>query len=310
MQPGMRRTLSCTFTLAAALAPATASAGSAAEQVAADLETTLAYLPALRESPAERLYGGEGSAAECKKAVAKGQKAGLKDTDRIYAWRFRELEDDVHFDDDREPYLELGEIATLCDEYDLLRKMVPAAGMQAELLEQVTIYAQQDPKDLAADLGQQFVAKGQKCVEVTDQAIRDGAPGDRRTRIGTLELTLAEGRAQICEAAIAFGGKFAGDIKAAKQAEFDRVAAKYKKVGIKGDKLKVFVENDNIDWMTKGCQTLTDLKKLAKAKKLFQWWDAPDGTITIRTYTFKGNKVKSIKNKQYAFPEHAYKGCK
>lgn len=305
----MPRTLSCSLVLAAALVPASASAD-AAEQVAAGLDTTLLYLPALRESPAERMYGNEGSVKECRAAVAAGRKAGLADGDRIYAYQFRELEDDVHFDKDREPYLELGQIGALCDEYDQLRKMVPAAFAQQETLQHLEIYRNIAPKDLGSDMGAQLAAQGEACLAETDKAIAAGAPGDRKSKIGTLELTLTEGKTQICQPMIEFGAKTAVDVKAAKQAEFDRIAAKYKKVGIKGEKLQAFVENDNSDWLTKGCATLRDLEKLAKAKKLYQWWEGADGTITIRTYTFKGNKVKSIKNKVFSHPELAYRGCK
>jgi len=306
----MPRTLTCSLTLLAVLVPASALAG-AAEQVADDLDNTLAYLPALRASPAERLHGVEGNAAECRKAIAAGKKAGLKDGDRIFSFRFRELEDEVHFDDDREAYLELGEIGPLCDEYELLQKMVPAAGLQQETLQSLDIYQNIAPKDLGADMGQQLVAQGEACLATTDQAIAAGAPADRKSRIGTLDLTLTEGKTQICQAMIDFGAKAAGDIKAAHQAEFDRIAAKYKQAGIKGARLELFVESDNGDWLTKGCETLRDIKKLAKAKKLHQWWEAPDGTVTIRTYTFKGNKVKSIKNKAYRDADAAYaRGCK
>jgi hypothetical protein len=200
--------------------------------------------------------------------------------------------------------------ATLCDEYAELVAMAPAAAKQKATAISLRLYGDTDPASLGDGMGEVFVDDGKACVAETEKALKAGAPADRATTIDGRELTLAEGKTQICEAMIAFGEKLTGDIADAHAAARAEVAAKYEAVGIKGARLELFIEYDDVYWRGKGCERVTDLKKLAKAKALFHWLENADGTHTIRKYTFKGNKVKSVKDRTYLTEARAWKGCK
>ena len=304
----MRSKVFSTVLLAAAIVPAVARAD-AAQEVADGVEYVATWMPSLRESPASRLYGSHDPADGCRKAVAKGKKAGLGDDAKIFSRSFVGW-DETHYDGEHNAYLELGELGAICDEYAELLLMIPAAGAQEDTAKSLKIYSTVAPGDLGADMGEQMVKAGKDCMAATDKAIKAGAPADRKTLINDESLSLSEGREQICQAMIDFGGRLSGDIKDAHAKAYEEIAAKYKKVGVKGEKLDLFVEYDNTYWLGKGCEKVMDVKKQAKAKKLHQWWDNPDGTVTIRTYTFKGNKIKSVKNKVFTLAENAYKACK
>src|SRR5262245_34017996 len=101
--------------LAAAVAPAVARAD-AAQEVADGLEYVTKWMPALRESPASQFWTTHDPADACRKAIAKGKKAGLADDAKIYSSQFSGW-DEAHYNADHEAYLELGELGAVCDEY-------------------------------------------------------------------------------------------------------------------------------------------------------------------------------------------------
>ncbi|HTJ41889.1 MAG TPA: hypothetical protein VL463_07315, partial [Kofleriaceae bacterium] len=114
-----------------------------------------------------------------------------------------------------------------------------------------------------------------------------------------------------CDAYVAWSKRLAQATAADDAAKAKAREAKYTSVGVGGEKLKLFLEYDDVYWRTSPkCETEDDPKQLAKAKQLFQWLDNADGTVTIRKYQFAGNKVAKISNKTFTTAEKAYKGCK
>jgi hypothetical protein len=198
----------------------------------------------------------------------------------------------------------------LCDEYATRAAIWPAAAKQHATSSSLGSYSQVDPADFGDGMGQGFVDDGKACHAATDAAIAAGAPDDVAVVIDGVSRTLAQGKVEICDAMVAFGQRLIGDIAAAHAAARAEIAAKYEAVGVKGQRLELFIEYDDVYWRGKGCERITDLKKLARAKVLFHWLENSDGTHTIRKYTFKGNKVKSIKDRTYATEARAWKGCK
>lgn len=150
----------------------------------------------------------------------------------------------------------------------------------------------------------------QACLDAIDVLDKQGK--------ATVELdgdktpTLAEAR-ETCTAALADAQKFESTVVGREQAEHDAVEAVYKKVGIKGKRLELFVYYGMPEggyFLAKGCKSyVTTAKGLKKAKKLFQWLEADDGTITVRTYSFKGDSYK-VSEVQYLTQSSAYRGCK
>jgi hypothetical protein len=103
--------------------------------------------------------------------------------------------------------------------------------------------------------------------------------------------------------------KYGDYVNRSGQQNFDKLAEKYRALGVAGDRLELFVEYDDVSFLGKKCVGIDDIKKLVKAKAVYQWLDNSDGTITIRKYTFKKNKYK-VSEKTYLTEAKAYKGCK
>lgn len=150
-----------------------------------------------------------------------------------------------------------------------------------------------------------WIAAGEACAKAV--AAVDGSAS---VTIAGVETTFAEAGATYCQTQIDWG-KAADALVDEWERELRlEKGQKYIDAGIKGERLELFIEYDSVYWMGKNCETIYDVAVLKKAKKLFQWLVNSDGTHTIRTYTFKGNKVKSVKDRTYPTEAKAYKGCK
>ena len=162
------------------------------------------------------------------------------------------------------------------------------------------------------DFGKGLVTRGEACRAMVDQAIKGGADGDLALKLNVMDepvVSLNAGRKAYCDGLIDYGKNLKAKIAEAKAARRAAIAKKYEAAGIKGDRLELFIEYDDVSWRGKGCEIVDDLAVLAKAKKLYQWLENADGTDTIRTYTFSGDKYK-VSDKRYKKEKDAYKGCK
>jgi hypothetical protein len=302
-----------TFVLAclAMAVPAAAHANEdAARKAGSDLDVYFSYLSALRDD-ASRYHGTPlKPAKDCHAVIATARKAGVGNADKIYNSSLRSL-DEVSYDKDKNGYVTLAEAEELCTSYGKWLLIIPGAGAQKEAWEQWSAFRDQDPATIGAGTEKKLADQGKACVKATDAAIAAGAPSDWKTTIGDRRVSLAEGKTEICQAVIDLGASFAGKTGAQDRAKEDEIRQRYVKAGIKGARLELFVKYDNTRWMAKGCKIIyDDLKVLKKATALFQWWENADGSHTIRKYTFKGDKVTSVKDKTFATSAKASKGCK
>ncbi len=153
--------------------------------------------------------------------------------------------------------------------------------------------------------------KPQACLDALAAMKQAGKSDDDTIKLYTGEVTIAEARAA-CEKLLAETQAFEGAVTGREQAERAEIEAIYKKAGIKGKRLELFVKYgkpDNGGWLARGCTAfVTDVKKLKKAKKLFHWFEN-DGGYVVRTYTFKGNSYK-VSEKTYLTQAKAYRGCR
>lgn len=202
----------------------------------------------------------------------------------------------------------------LCAAYEARRMLAvtlyPEMSNLDGFISTLDLKAHMKPGELGDDWWKGPVDKGTQCGALVDKLVAAGAPTD--LAVGwrqTHKWTLAEYKQNVCQALLDWGNELKTGIGAAKQADRDKIAAKYKAHGIKGKRLELFVEYDSVYWRGKGCEIIDDVKVLAKAKKLHHWLENDDGTHTIRTYTFKGDNYTS-KDKRYKKEKDAYKGCK
>jgi hypothetical protein len=92
-------------------------------------------------------------------------------------------------------------------------------------------------------------------------------------------------------------------------ANFDVQAAKYRELGVGGDRLRLFVEYDDVSFRGKRCEIIDDTAALVRAKYVYQWLENADGTHTIRKYVFTGDRYK-VSEKTFLWEKQAYAYCK
>ena len=155
---------------------------------------------------------------------------------------------------------------------------------------------------------------GKDCNAAVDAALAAGLPATEMIeskRYGVPAIALSDVKAKYCQPAIDWSQKQVGDIQAAAKAKQDAIAAVYKKAGIKGKRLDLFVSFGmpaDAGFFVAGCeQYATTAAAMKKAKKLFVWLEGSDG-YTIRTFTFHGDDYVETDH-SYDTQAQAYRGC-
>jgi hypothetical protein len=155
---------------------------------------------------------------------------------------------------------------------------------------------------------------GARCAAAIDEALAASLPATEpiaSKRYQMPAIALGEARATYCQPAIDFGAARAGEIAAAAQAKHDAIAAVYKKAGIKGKRLELFVRYGlpaDAGFYLAGCERAAETAaEMAKAKKLFIWLEGSAG-YTIRTFAFHGDDYTDTEH-SYDTQAQAYRGC-
>ena len=218
----------------------------------------------------------------------------------------------IVFKEDNHFFVLVKNAPRVCSQYGRLLRAVPAAIAMNGYGRQIWTLAQMTPEQVGDDYAAGHVGDAAKCLPELEQAIKDGAPDDVALMIHSDHpaMTLKEARTKICDAYVAKAKAFADASGATKKAARDAAAAPYIALGVKGERLELFISYADLGFYAKGCKTeLTEPKEIARAKALFHWLDGGDGTITIRKYTIKGNGY-TISEKTYDRQSLAYKGCR
>ncbi|MFN0247888.1 MAG: hypothetical protein ACKV2T_13450 [Kofleriaceae bacterium] len=285
----------------------------AAAQLAQELKYHWGHYKTYRDDPGSRVgsLGHDPKPEECEAAVAKARKAGLKDDDKIYSREFNSF-DEAEYDDKREAYITGAQAERVCKVWKEGVKLAPVAAMLSKLLSSKKTYSiGDDYSSLGKGMGDVFVKEGNDCFVAVDAAIAAGVVADRKVKIGEEMMTIKEARTKVCKEYLDWGVMVKGKIKESHAADREKRSAPYKAAGVAGAKLELFLEYDDVYWRGgANCQRIYEIKQLAKAKALFHWLENPDGTHSIRKYTFSGNKVVGTVTKTYNTAGAAQRGCK
>jgi hypothetical protein len=301
---------------ALALAASAASAGPEPyESQNYTLSTFVSGSVALRQQGSTIVGDGPSmTEADCTKVITELKDAGAKPDARLHrTYTADELTmlGDLAKKDDKGVYVLVKDAPRICQQYASLKRALPGAqalltyARGLDMLEML-------PPEHVGDGGAGALATAEQCAPALDEAIKKGAATDAALTISTNlpPMTLEEARTKICGAYVDKAKSFTGAVEASRKAAYEKIAAPYIKLGVKGDRLELFVSYESAPFYDKGCKAeILDIKKLVKAKVLFHWLDASDGTITIRKYTIKGNSYK-ISEKTYDRQAQAYKGCR
>lgn len=254
--------------------------------------------------------------SKCFDTVKAAKDAGNKSDAKVYSsmafWY-----DTAKKDDKGDTYITLADVEGMCKRYE---KAYVQEWAEAEVV--TAWYAVRDTlprpiEGMYASEAKSVITMGQACAKRVDDALAYGfEPSHELTSsfYGMPAVKLGEAKASYCDKLIDWGTKRLAEINKSAGPTPAEIEAKWKKVGMKGAKLKLFVENElnggGFDWYAAGCQTvISDPKKLAKAKKLFMWTAGANGGTLVTKIVFKGNKYKET-SREFFDEAKAYRFCK
>jgi hypothetical protein len=198
--------------------------------------------------------------------------------------------------------LRFSEVGKLCDDYERafhVAQVTPLFVQAQRDLDMLTKHldlSQTDPKHQAA-----FKQSAKECFAAADQVDKLGI-GAETVRVysgDALEIRFDEARAKICEPIAKAAGSFAADVKKATDERVAELAAPYKAVGIKGDKLQFCIENANHPIYGVGGGSL-EPAQIKKAHVVFTLWqDSSSGVYSLWRHVFKGDKLVSDTEKKF-----------
>ena len=239
---------------------------------------------------------------ECARLTAAEKKDGAKPGDLIPG----EFKEHPKVKAGGIPFSEAGAV---CTAYEAKLKI--ALGLQAITKSAEYMKDKKGPptaeqaKGFNTGAGEFTANQGKECLAAIDGLVKDGKS---TFKIDGADVKLDDLK-KTCQAEIDYGTAFEGFIQEEQQAKRREKAKKYEEAGVKGAKLELFIEYDDVYWRNAKCEKTDDVQELAKAKVLIHWLENSDGTQTIRRYTFNGNKFSKTE-KTYLTEAAAQRNCR
>jgi hypothetical protein len=227
----------------------------------------------------------------CDDLVAEARKAGLTDDTRI--------DIGVTYPDGAT----FGEMQAMCKEFAdwhhaAEAKAVLEAGESAITLLDVGDMEQQDE-----DNKTYYAAAANDCNTGMDKILADGVPVhmvvDVGGKLGKIEI--GDGKAKVCGPLMKRAGSFAKDVKDARAKDEEERFGPYKKIGVKGDRLRVLGHYNNaaIRGIGGGELRTPNAKKAASVFFVTLGPSSDDGTYIVTRYAFKGDTLVSQTDRKY-----------
>jgi hypothetical protein len=274
------------------------------------LMTFLSDTQQIRETGSQFAPRARPDEAKCSELLALVAKNGGRPEDRLYAGELEYYKAEGWAKDAKGAYVLVKDAPKICAAYGRMLRIQPVANTLHKTAQSLRTLGMVTPEEVGSTYGTQGVTAAEACMATVDKALKDGVAGDIAVKIDGKDMTLAEGRVQICEAYLAKAKTFAGAVDTAHKARYEKAAAPYRALGVKGERLELFTSNVEVGFYVAGCRThVTDPKVIAKARALFHWLEMQDGTHLVRKYTFAGDKVRAVET-TYARMDQAYKGCR
>lgn len=217
-------------------------------------------------------------------------------------------------DDQEHQYILPADVEGLCKRYHdfYVHEFVEAAVVEAWQTQQTM---KRPVEGFYESEAERVGISGRLCAEWVDKALAHGFTATDKvesSRYGLPAIELGKVKETYCQPAIDFAPKRLQEVKDLAAAKHQAIVDVYKKAGIKGKRLELYVSYgppDNTGFYAAGCEsTVESLPALKKAKKLFVWLEGPSG-YTIRKFTFKGDNY-TVSERTYSTQEGAYRGCR
>lgn len=299
-----RRHATCLVLLGLAAVPSTARADDRRDVEIAMEEFQLAVVHA-REDGNRASGRFRAPADDCRAVIARGDAAGIAPSDVMpgargekYVWK---------------------RAGAICDDYGRWKLLVEAAGAINEVVQAKYTAQAVDPGDVSAAWIAGYRGFGEKCIAQVDALIAAGAPADVALPINGESMTLTAGKAAHCQWFLDWADRFAAESaaaeaaqRAAREARLAEATARWKKAGLTGDRLRLFVEHDGDAWYvpSRGCTEETRPGSLKKARVLYRWLSSGDWSHTLVRYEWKGGKLVRTSEHYFDTRGKASAGCR
>lgn len=153
--------------------------------------------------------------------------------------------------------------------------------------------------------------KPQACLDALAAMTKEGKADGDTIKVNWKDVTIGDARA-LCEKTLVEATAFEKEVTGREEGRRGAAERKYKEAGMKGERLKLFVDNETggFPWYAAGCQAeVTDPKELARAKTLFQWTNGKNGGTLVSKYTFAGDRYK-VSSRELFTEAKAYAFCR
>ncbi len=242
--------------------------------------------------------------AQCTAAIAAAKKAGVTANDQLADYWILQIHPKKQ-ERDGNKFIVFSDAPWICENHAAALQLKRAAIAAKEAAASVS-QPRQKPEDVSGNLDI-ITNHAKRCQKIVDEVA--AVVGDKDVTVQGKKYKLSGLGDAFCAPAVAAAEAYVAKVKEVRAAKAAEISAKYEKLGVKGDRLALFIEYDNVYFRGKKCEIIDDIKKLVKAKYVYQWLENSDYTHTIRKYTFKGDKYK-VSEKTYNTEAKAYKGCK
>ncbi|HKA88229.1 MAG TPA: hypothetical protein VKE22_11200 [Haliangiales bacterium] len=115
------------------------------------------------------------------------------------------------------------------------------------------------------------------------------------------KVPVAEIDGRYCAPLAKVAATFADEVRQARRAEWERLAAPYKAAGLTGDKLDLVVSLSGRAIYGRGGGELTTPREKKAASVMFEVLTANNGSVTLRRYQFSGDKLIKTTSADYPY---------
>ncbi|MDX2092522.1 MAG: hypothetical protein SFX73_31955 [Kofleriaceae bacterium] len=275
-------------------------ASTAAADAHMELQRYAGWVGALKADYARAVGTEEDPIGNCKKAIADGRADGMRDSDILRSDGYQHVRGAKQHDGSWQ--ITFAQAPNVCDAAAYWLKVAQLQGTLSEAQHSVDWLAMIDVASNHEENGEELAKTGKRCSEAIERALADGIPGtmalEVRGMTSSRTLTIDAAKSELCAKVTSASETFAKNVTKEREARYAAIAAPYQAAGATGERLEYLVAHHHYAKYGVGGNEVTDVKKLVKAKVLFEVL-VGQGVVTVRRREFKGDKLVGTTTQDY-----------
>lgn len=276
------------------------TASTAAADVHMELQRYAGWAGELETSYSRAIGTEEDPIGTCKKVIAEGRAQGMRDGEVLRADGYQHVRGAKQHDGSWQ--ITFGQANNVCDAAAYWLKIAQLQGTLSEAHRSVEWLATIDMASNHEDNAEELAKIGKRCSEAIERALADGVPASLSLEVWGMPsrrtLTIGAAKTELCAKVSKASETFAQNVVKEREARIAAIAAPYQAAGITGERLDYMIAHHGYAKYGVGGAEVTDVKKLAKAKVLFEVLSG-QGVVTVRRREFKGDKLVGTTTKDY-----------